>query len=100
MKNNTKPVLWSIQVGDSNTIFTTKVEIFLPEIEVTNFLTCTFRVDDLQGRHIYGMIMWREILSELNMDLCFSKNTARENGDKYKGCTNSMKYLSKIKFNS
>ena len=68
MKNNTKPVLWSTQGGDSKISFTTKVENFLPEIDATNVLTCNFRVGDLQGRHIYDMIMWHEIFPELNMD--------------------------------
>ena len=59
----------------------------------------SFHLDNSQGRHRYGMILGRNILYELKIDLCFSNNTTRENGGTYEGCTNPMKIISKIHFN-
>ena len=37
-------------------------------------MTYNFHVDELQDKYKYDMILVRDILSELNIDLCFSEN--------------------------
>ena len=54
-----------------------------------------FHVYDLQVNHSQVMILGRYILSEINIDLCFSDNNIRVNGGVYKGCTTPMKYFPK-----
>ena len=98
-KKNTKQVRWSKQGIDFNNKFTIKVEIVLAELYLLKILMCNFHVDDLQGRHRYDMIIGCDILSELNIDLCFSYNTIRLNGGTHKGCTAPMKDVSKINVN-
>ena len=46
------------------------------------------------------MILGRDILYELNIDLCLSDNTIWVNVGTYKGCTASTKDVSNINFNS
>ena len=74
----TNLVRWSTQGGDLKNKFTTKVEIFLPELDVTKSVMWYFHLDDLQGHHMYDMILGLDIFSGLNMDLCLSYNTIRK----------------------
>ena len=46
------------------------------------------------------MILGRDILSEINVDLCISGNIIRRNGCAYEGYTTPMKNVSKINFNA
>ena len=54
----------------------------------------------LQVDHKYNMILGCDILSKLNIDLCFSDNKIRGNEGSYKGCKTQMKDVSKINFNA
>ena len=46
---------------------------------------------DSQGNINYKMILGCDILNELQIDLCFSKNTIIGNGGAYEGCAAPMK---------
>ena len=59
-----------------------------------------FHVDDLQGNRRYNMIIRRDILSELKIDLRFSKNKIQVNGGACEVYTAPMKDVSKINFNA
>ena len=50
-----------------------------------------FHVDYLQGNHRYDMILGRDILSELKIDLCFSDNTIKGNLGTCKGSKSPIK---------
>ena len=94
-KKRTKQICRTTQGGDVITNYTRKVWIVLPELDETKIVTCNFYMDDLQVFHRYGIILGHDILSKLNMDLCFSNNTIRVNGFTYEGCTATNKYISK-----
>ena len=68
------------QGGEFNINLINKVEIFLLEIDVVKSMMWNFHMDGSQGHHRYGMILGGEILTKLNMELCFSNNTVRVNG--------------------
>ena len=51
---------------------------------------------DSQDNHSYNMILGRDILSELRIDLRLPKNTIRVNLGMHKRCTTPMKYISKL----
>ena len=57
-------------------------------------------MDDPQGNHRYDMIQGRDTFSEPKIDLVFSNNTIRGNGGAYKRCTDPMKGVSEINFNT
>ena len=57
-------------------------------------------MDDSQVTRRYDTIIGCDILSELNIDSCFSDNTIRGNGVTYEGYTAPIKHVSKINFNS
>ena len=59
-----------------------------------------FHVKDLQVNHRYNMILGSEIFPELIIDLYFSDNAIRVNGDAHKECIAPMKNLSRINFNT
>ena len=42
-----------------------------------------FHVDDSQSDYMYYMILCRDILSKLKIDLCFPNNTRKGNGGAY-----------------
>ena len=48
-------------------------------------------MDDSQKKSRHDMIIGRDLLSEIQLDLCFSDHTIRENGGEYEVCTISMK---------
>ena len=68
----------------------------MPELDAKKSVTLDFHVDDLRFNHRYDMILGRDMLSELKLDLCLSDNTIRINVGTYKVCTFPMKYFSKI----
>ena len=54
-------------------------------------MTWRFHVDDLQKNSRYDMIIGRDLLLELKLDLYFSNFTIKGNGGAYEGCTAPMK---------
>ena len=79
-KKTTKTVHWSIQGGNFNTNYTSKVEIVLPKLDIIKSVTWNFHVDVSQGKRRYNMILGHDILSKLKIYLCLSDNTIRANG--------------------
>ena len=53
-------------------------------------------MDDSQVTRRYDTIIGCDILSELNIDSCFSDNTIRGNGVTYEGYTAPIKHVSKL----
>ena len=96
----TKPVRWSKKGGGFNTNYTIKVEVVLHELSVTKSVMWNFHVNNSQENHGYNMVLGRNIFSELNIYICFYKNTIRENGGTHEECTAPMKDISKININS
>ena len=90
-KKKTKQVCWSTQWIGFNTNYTSKVKFVPPDIYSKNILAWNYHVDDWQGNHRYDIILWRDILSKINIDLYFSNNTIRGNGGAHEGCIASMK---------
>ena len=62
-------------------------------------MTWNFHVEDSHGNPRYDMILGRDILSNLKIDLRFYDNNIRRNEGAYEGCTEPMKDALKINFN-
>ena len=54
-------------------------------------------MDDSQKNSWYDMIICRDLLLELKLDLCFSNFRIKGNGGDYEGCTAHMKYPSNLR---
>ena len=94
---NTQPVKWSTQGGGFLTTHKTNVELVLPELDATKSMTWNFHMDDSQKNSRYDMIMGRDLLLELKLDLCFSYCTIKGNVGAYKACTVYMKHPSYLR---
>ena len=99
-KKKTKPVHWITQGGDFHMNYTSKVEIIIPKLDATKITTWNCPVDDPQVNHKYNMITRREILSKLQIYLRLSDNTIRLNQGAYEVCTDPVKKISDINFNT
>ena len=64
---NTKLVHWKTEGGEFQTKHQSKVEIVLPELNVTKSMTRNFRVDDLEGNRKHNMRIERDILPKLKI---------------------------------
>ena len=87
----TQPVKWSTQGGDFLTTYKPNVKLVLPELDATKSVAWRFRVEDSKKYSRYEMIIGRDLLLKLKLDLCFSDCTVKGNGCAYKGCTAPMK---------
>ena len=63
----------------------------IPELGAKKSVTWNFYMDDLQENSRYDMIIGRDLLLELKLDLCFSDYMIKGHGGAYKGCTAPMK---------
>ena len=61
---------------------------------------CNFHVDESRVNHKYNMILGRDILSEIKIYLCLSRNTIKGNIGAHKGCMSPMKDAFKNNFNT
>ena len=77
---NTKPVRWSTQGGDFLTTHKINVELVLPELDAKKSVTWNFYMDDSQKNSRYDMIIGRDLLLELTLDLCLFVCTIKGNG--------------------
>ena len=73
------------------------MELVLPELDVKKSGTWNFHEDDLQKNSRYDMIIGRDLLLELKLDLCLYNCTIKINGGVYKVCTVSMQYNSDLR---
>ena len=87
----TQSVKWIIQGGDFLTTHKTNVELVLPKLDATKSVAWIFHVDDLQKNSRYDMIIGRDLLLKLKLDLCLSDYNIKGNGGAYGGCTATMK---------
>ena len=74
----------------------TNMELILPELYATKSMTWSFHMGESQRNSRYDMIIGRELLLELKLDLCFFNYTIKGNGGVYEGCTAPMKYPSNM----
>ena len=72
-KSNLKPVKWSTPAGDVVTNMTTKSQLTLPEFHPDRLIEWNFHVTPTLGN--YDMIIGRDMLEFLGMDLKFSDHT-------------------------
>ena len=95
---------WHMQAGNIPTNLKVKVDFILPALSATNFVTCKWHVDD-SAKGIYDMILGRDILTELVLNIKFSEHIIEANYGPFKGSTTPMvdlgtymfKYLNKGK---
>ena len=88
----TQTFKWSTQGGDFLTTYTKNVELVIPELDATKSMTWTFHVYYLQKNPRYDMIIGKDLLLELKLDLCLSGFTIKGNGGAYKGCTTPKRF--------
>ena len=53
-------------------------------------------MDESKGNYRYNIILGHDILSELQIGICFSNNKMRGDEVTYEGCTAPMKYITNI----
>ena len=90
---NTQPVKWRTQGSDFLTPHKTNVELVPPELDATKTVPWDFHVDDSQKNSQYDMIKGQDLLSEIQLDLCFSDYTIRGNGGAYEECNVYLKNI-------
>ena len=73
------------------------MELVLPESDATKSVTWNFHVDDSQKNSRHDIIIGRDLLLELKLDLCLHDYNIRGNGGTYEGCTVSMKDTSDLR---
>ena len=88
----TQPVKWSTQGGEFLTAHKTNVELVSPELDAKKSMECIFLMDSSQNSSRYDMIIGRDLLLELKLDLCFSNSTIRGGKGAYEGFTTPLKY--------
>ena len=101
-RHQTKPVRWETQAGVFHTKYRANIEFAIPELDATKSVTWQFHVDDSPGAHRYDMILGRDIMDKLDLDICFSDNTIKctKEGAAFEGCTAPMKDLATISPNA
>ena len=65
--------MWETQAGNFTTSNKVNVEFFLPEFSATEIVTWKCYVDE-STKSIYDMILGRDLLTTLGLDLKFSDN--------------------------
>ena len=98
-KKKTKPQRWVTQAGTIKTNQRAKIDMILPELDATKIMTWYCHVDDSLVLGRYDMIIGRDLLSELCINLDFSTHTITCHGGAYEGCTAPMKDVDSINFN-
>ena len=71
----------------------------MPEFSTTKIVSWKYPVDN-QTNSRYAMILGRDLLTVLVLDLKFSKNISIGGDGPYEGCSAPMVYLSNHKFKS
>ena len=74
-----------------------KIEFTLPELSATNVVMWNFHVDD-SVKGIYDMILGRDILTSLGLNLKFSYHVIEAGDGTFKGSTSPMVYLGEYEF--
>ena len=80
---NTHPIKWSTQGVEFLNTYKTNIKLVLPELDATKSIVWVLHVDDSQKYLWYDMIIGRDLLLELKLDLRFSNYTIKGNGDAY-----------------
>ena len=76
-----------------------KLEFYLPVLGATKIVTWKYHVDDsTAGR--YDMIISRDLLNKIGIDLKCSKNTIEYIKGPYQGCTTPMVNIYDYEFES
>ena len=88
---------WHTHAGNITTNLNIKVYFTLPTLSATNFVTWKCHVDDsAKGRH--DMILGRDLLTELVLNLKFSRHIIKAYDGPFKGSTIPMVYLGMYEF--
>ena len=72
------------------------MELVLPELDATKSVTWSFHVDDSQKNLHDDIIIGRDLLLELKLDLFSPDQMIKGNGGAYEGCTALTKYPSDL----
>ena len=65
--------VWTTPAGTLNTTYKVKTEFCIPELHDNRMITWDMHVADDLGN--YDMIIGRDVLTDLGIDLCFSDET-------------------------
>ena len=98
MKRNRK-TMWENQAWKSTTSKRVNIDFFFPEFSATKIVTWKFHMEK-STNSIYYMILGRDLLTTLGMDLKFSDNVIIGEEVTYKWCSSPMFYVSNYNFKS
>ena len=80
----TAKTLWETQSGKFTTSKKVNVDFFLPEFSATKIVTWIFHVDE-STNSVYDMILGRDLLTAVILDLKFSDNVIVGGEGPYEG---------------
>ena len=98
-KNSSETTTWETQAGKSTTSKKTNIDFCLPEFSATKILSWKFHVDN-KNKSRYDMILGRDLLTALGLDLIFSENIIISVEGPYEGCLVPMADFSNYDFKS
>ena len=90
---------WNIQAGKITTNLKVNIEFSLPEVSVTKNATWNFHDDD-SIKIRYDMILRRDILTSLRLNIKFSDHVIKADDGLLKGYTSPMIYMGTCEFKS
>ena len=91
--------MWETQAGKFTTSKKVNVDFFLTDFSATKKVTWKCNVDEFTNC-IYDMILGRDLLNALGLDLKFSENVIIGGEGPEKGCLSHMVYVSNYYFKS
>ena len=91
--------MWETQAGNFKTSKKVNVDFFLPEFSATEIVTWKYHVDESNNGR-YDIILGRDLLTALVLDLKFSDNFIYGRKGSYEGCSAPMVDLSNYAFNT
>jgi hypothetical protein len=78
--NKSSSTTWTTKAGDFTTRSTCKIKFSLPEFYENRIVEWTTHVDDSVGPHKYDMIIGRDLLDALGLDMSFRDQTITWDG--------------------
>ena len=95
-KSTDSKTKWNTKGGNFTTNYTAKLKFTLPELDNNKIVTWTAHVDDSSQPHRYDMIVGRDLLKALNINLDFGNDVVNCTRGTFNGCSTPMKNIDDV----
>ena len=95
-KSTDSKTKWNTKGGNFTTNYTAKLKFTLPELDNNKIVTWTAHVDDSSQPHRYDMIVGRDLLKALNINLDFGNDVVNCTRGTFNGCSTPMKHIDDV----